>query len=402
MDNLTYDALGNRVCKIEKPRVVLSNGVYVRSTEDGWKYTYYVYDANGKVMATYNKVVTNRLASNQLGIAFNKLGNSIYDTNPNNSYFTSTKTEKVYELTNHLGNIQATVYDNKLPMTGSTTNTTTAQYYLANVASQTDYYAFGSEMRARTSGGGYRYGFNGQEKDDEISGAGNMMTAEYWEYDTRLGRRWNMDPDLRSKPWMSPYHAFSNKPIWNIDPNGASDNPVYDKEGSLLGTDDKGLKGDAIVMDKKDFVQGEKHEDELKKDLGLKGLKDKDAIKNFAKSFASLPNRPDYDGKITLDEANDWYRKGGGKPLFVDASKVNLDPVKRSDFGKPGDSFYKNFAFTSNDETGLVYGNIKLTLLNDEGVVKLGGKNNLLDITGYFGDIDPPNSGRYVKERRVT
>ena len=128
MDNLTYDALGNRVCKIEKPRVVLSNGVDVRSTEDGWKYTYYVYDANGKVMATYNKVVTNRLASNQLGIAFNKLGNSIYDTNPNNSYFTSTKTEKVYELTNHLGNIQATVYDNKLPMTGSTTNTTTAQY----------------------------------------------------------------------------------------------------------------------------------------------------------------------------------------------------------------------------------------------------------------------------------
>ena len=220
MDNLTYDALGNRVCKIEKPRVVLSNGLYVRSTEDGWKYTYYVYDANGKVMATYNKVVTNRLASNQLGIAFNKLGNSIYDTNPNNSYFTSTKTEKVYELTNHLGNIQATVYDNKLPMTGSTTNTTTAQYYLANVASQTDYYAFGSEMRARTSGGGYRYGMNGKEKDDEISGSGNSIDFGERQYDPRLGRWMSVDPLAMKYVPISPYAFALNNPVYFVDGDG--------------------------------------------------------------------------------------------------------------------------------------------------------------------------------------
>ena len=35
---------------------------------------------------------------------------------------------------------------------------------------------------------GYRYGFNTQEKDDDVFiGA---YTAEYWEYDSRLGRRW--------------------------------------------------------------------------------------------------------------------------------------------------------------------------------------------------------------------
>jgi hypothetical protein len=34
---------------------------------------------------------------------------------------------------------------------------------------------------------GYRYRFNGQEGDDEIAGIGNIMTAEFWEYDTRLG-----------------------------------------------------------------------------------------------------------------------------------------------------------------------------------------------------------------------
>src|SRR6478736_3791665 len=42
--------------------------------------------------------------------------------------------------------------------------------------------------------GRYRYGFNGQEMSNEIKGVGNSYTAEFWEYDPRLGRRWNVDP----------------------------------------------------------------------------------------------------------------------------------------------------------------------------------------------------------------
>jgi RHS repeat-associated protein len=71
----------------------------------------------------------------------------------------------------------------------------------------------------------YRFSFQGQEKDDEISGTGNSYTAEFWQYDPRLGRRWNVDPV--DKPWMSPYHAFSNNPILNIDPNGANDDDIH-------------------------------------------------------------------------------------------------------------------------------------------------------------------------------
>lgn len=67
----------------------------------------------------------------------------------------------------------------------------------------------------------YRFGFNGQELDNEISGTGNSYTAQFWQYNPRLGRRWNVDPV--DKPWMSSYHAFSNKPIINIDANGAND-----------------------------------------------------------------------------------------------------------------------------------------------------------------------------------
>jgi RHS repeat-associated protein len=67
--------------------------------------------------------------------------------------------------------------------------------------------------------GDYRYGFGGQEKDDEVAGSGNSYTAEHWQYDSRLGRRWNIDPVVKFHE--SPYAAFANNPVWFADPTGA-------------------------------------------------------------------------------------------------------------------------------------------------------------------------------------
>src|SRR5690606_32964746 len=50
---------------------------------------------------------------------------------------------------------------------------------------------------------GYRYGFNTQERVDEIAGKGNHYTAEFWEYDPRAVLRWNTDP--KPHPSWSPY-----------------------------------------------------------------------------------------------------------------------------------------------------------------------------------------------------
>jgi len=82
-----------------------------------------------------------------------------------------------------------------------------------------DYYPFGMLMPSRTfSSDKYRFGYNGQEKDDEVSGNGNTNTAEFWEYDTRLGRRWNLDP--KPTVGISDYACFSNNPIYNSDVHG--------------------------------------------------------------------------------------------------------------------------------------------------------------------------------------
>ena len=65
---------------------------------------------------------------------------------------------------------------------------------------------------------GYRYGFNGQEQDNELSGDGNINTAEYWEYNCRLGRRWNIDPI--NFIGYSPFSCFLNNPIFFLDDDG--------------------------------------------------------------------------------------------------------------------------------------------------------------------------------------
>lgn len=67
---------------------------------------------------------------------------------------------KFYELTDHLGNVRALVKDVK----GSNL-----------VVSANNYYPFGMFMPGRAwsqSDAGYRFGFNGMEKDDEVKGMG--------------------------------------------------------------------------------------------------------------------------------------------------------------------------------------------------------------------------------------
>ena len=94
-----------------------------------------------------------------------------------------------------------------------------------------------SNLLCGSGGEGYRFGVNGQEKDNEVTGIeGSHNTAEYWMYDTRLGRRWNVDPENSSTPSWSPYKAFNNNPLLYIDPNGDTE---FFHNGVWIGTDGK-------------------------------------------------------------------------------------------------------------------------------------------------------------------
>lgn len=237
-----YDPSGNRNFK----------KVTTSGTGASVKYTYYVRDEDGNTLAVYtrsdlNPVIwaeqhlygTSRVGMVNLNIAVPSgpllpgpgavlAGGFSYGNT-------------VYELNNHLGNVLATISDKKAAVQNGSTGV--VSYYVADVVTATDYYPFGMQMVGRkfsVTGKNYRYGQNAQEREEELNE--NIYTAEFWEYDARIARRWNMDPGNANMDnfnddddddddddnddagngleGMSPYSVYFNSPIQYVDING--------------------------------------------------------------------------------------------------------------------------------------------------------------------------------------
>jgi RHS repeat-associated protein len=70
------------------------------------------------------------------------------------------------------------------------------------------------------SGFKYRYGFNGQAKDNEIKGDGNSIDYKYRMADTRLGRFFAVDPIASHYPELTVYQMSSLNPIGMVELEG--------------------------------------------------------------------------------------------------------------------------------------------------------------------------------------
>jgi hypothetical protein len=96
-------------------------------------------------------------------------------------------------------------------------------HFVAEVVTAQDYYSGGMMMPGRKYQAGstpYRYGFGGHEKDNEVKGEGNHLAFGDYGLDTRIGRRWNVEPLIEKYPSFSSYLVFGNNPILNADPDG--------------------------------------------------------------------------------------------------------------------------------------------------------------------------------------
>jgi RHS repeat-associated protein len=92
---------------------------------------------------------------------------------------------------------------------------------VANVIFATDYYAFGSPVPGRSFNlTAYRYGFNGMELDNEISGGGANYYTQWRPYDPRIGRWWSVDRLAEKFPWWTPYQFAGNIPTRFVDIDG--------------------------------------------------------------------------------------------------------------------------------------------------------------------------------------
>ena len=133
---------------------------------------------------------------------------------------TFTRGNKFFELPNYLRNVLATVSDKKV---GHSTDGTTIDYSTAEVVTAQDYYPFGMLMPGRKysiANMDYRYGFQKQEKDNEVAGLGNHYEFKFREYNPQIGRFWSPDPLHSKYPWNSDYAFAENRVVDGIDLEG--------------------------------------------------------------------------------------------------------------------------------------------------------------------------------------
>lgn len=209
-----YDAAGNRIMK-------------QTSTDT----TIYARDAGGNVLSVYSKPVSGTLVQSELHLyGSSRLGMTTQHMVQDTSVVLSggfinairrifIRGEKVFELSNHLGNVLVTLSDKKISVDQNTNGA--IDYYTADISSANDYYAFGMQMPIRKfSTKVYKYGFNGKENDNEVKGDGNQQDYGMRVYDPRLAKFLSVDPLSNKYPYLTPYQFAGNSPIKFVDLDG--------------------------------------------------------------------------------------------------------------------------------------------------------------------------------------
>jgi RHS repeat-associated protein len=184
--------------------------------------------------------------------------------------------DKAFELSNHLGNfndtwvlsnktlsginpvrnlseatgVLNTITDKKLPEFDATTGD--LAFFNAVVVGYSDYYPFGMQMPGRhgsDNADSYRYGFQGQEKDDEVKGAGNSVNYKYRMHDPRIGRFFAVDPLASKYSYNSPYAFSENKVIAWVELEGL-ESVKFDSKGNAVVTSKISIvtEGDVAVQ----------------------------------------------------------------------------------------------------------------------------------------------------------
>ncbi|MCD9612167.1 RHS repeat domain-containing protein [Tenacibaculum maritimum] len=155
------------------------------------------------------------------GIAIGKKEEDLYTQN-----YSTKVGAKRYELANHLGNVINIVSDRKIiddkgANLYDTPSGKTNLSFNPEIIGYNDYYPFGMLVPNRHGqADSYRYGFQGQEKDDEVKGEGNSINYKFRMHDPRVGRFFAVDPLAYTYSYNSPYAFSENRVIDAVELEG--------------------------------------------------------------------------------------------------------------------------------------------------------------------------------------
>ncbi len=332
MDNLTYDyANGGQSNQLVS--VTDHAGIIYGFKDGNTSGNDYAYDANGNLTVDKNKGIT-QIAYNYLNLPATinmgsnkkivylysatgaKLRKQLYENNSiiktvdyqNNFqyengilqfishpegyiYKDATGYRYMYQYKDHLGNNRLSFMRNAGTVA---------------IVKETNYYPFGLTQKGYNnlttslgSAGAKKYQYNGKELQDDYGLEWYDYGARF--YDAGLGRFHTIDLLSEKYSFQSPYTYGANNPIRFIDFMGMNASPYYDKEGNLLGVDEKDFKGKVYITDKKTFdsnakngvadsklIQSSKNTTELQETEGI-------SAQGYSKIYSNILEEGGYD-----------------------------------------------------------------------------------------------------------
>ncbi len=264
----------------------------------------------------------------------------------------------------------------------------------------TPYYPpFGSSLPNRTwSDGnrGYRFGFNGKEKDSETASDNFDFGARI--YDGRLGRWLSLDPLMKKYVSFSAFNFGLNNPIYFLDPDGKQIVNPYDKS--------KKEELDAWIKVQTAIEMVKLIHPELYNKLESSTYILKVQIKNLSE-YVEPTVSDGFSGTTTFSNSNEQSTDQIGECIFVPPSPINKatgDVIRKYSEEEGLNNFYKKSirkdesgynmkAPDPNDPTKEIY-------IYDEEIITEQQANDLLKLKNEFEiNIDDGVSSAYLLGR---
>jgi len=244
---------------------------------------------------------------------------------------------------------------------------------------------------------GYRFAFQGQEGDDEVSGQGNSYAFKYRIHDPRLGRFLSVDPLGSSYPWNSTYAFAENSPIAYIDLEGLE--RYYAADGSYLGQ----LGKSNVIKVVNDHITSEYTNAQLSKaiDNANNGKNSKYTTNQFTTESTKLSkSTSDVQSKVltTINKSIETSYSLYKNKVFIDGEGFDMKDEKGNDISTFGHSGLAQSYF--NLETGVgavtvndVYDDYYLNLMvlehekNHNEETKLLGRHGVTSLPVHHFDV---------------